>query len=109
EKLAGDLAGPPTLGTFRCRDGRWLLLMDSFPRLTSAALAVLGCDPTGDAVRAAVALRDSAELEAAFVAARLTGVIIREPQEWLQHPQGQWLKDVPVVEIERIGDADPIP
>jgi crotonobetainyl-CoA:carnitine CoA-transferase CaiB-like acyl-CoA transferase len=109
QKFAGDGPGMPTLGTFRCRDGRWILLMDTFPGLATAALGVLGCEPAPEAIRAAIALRDSDELEAAFVAARSTGVVIRDHREWLQHPQGQWLRDVPVVEIERIGDAGPIP
>lgn len=109
EQLAADAGGNPVVGTYRCRDGRWMLLMDSFPRLAAAALEILGWEPTPEAIGAAVAARDSDELESAFVAAKLTGVVIREPHEWLEHPQGQWLKDRPVVELERIGEAPPTP
>ena len=109
EKLDPDLMVTPTLGTFECRDGRWILLMDSFPRLAEAALGVLDCEPTPEAIGRAVAARDAEELEAAFVEERLTGVVVRTEEEWLEHPQGRWLKDVPAVQIERIGDAPPTP
>lgn len=109
EHFADAGAPSPVTGVFRCRDGRWLLIMDSFPHLTEAALRVLGCEASRDAVTRAIAARDSIELEDAFVEASLTGVIVREPAEWIQHPQGRWIHDVPAVQIEKIGEAPPTP
>ena len=35
--------------------------------------------------------------------------IHRTKEEWLAHPQGQYLATLPVIEIEKIGDSPPVP
>jgi CoA-transferase family III len=39
----------------------------------------------------------------------LVFAIVRTPEEWAAHPQGQQLADKPLVEIIKIGDSDPEP
>ncbi|MGD9933728.1 MAG: CoA transferase [Dehalococcoidia bacterium] len=98
-----------TLGLFEAADGRRLWLQDSTPSLEARTLRVLGCERDPEAVRTAIAARGSAELEQLFVEHELTGVIIRTPDEWWEHPQGAVLRDAPVVEIERFADAPAVP
>ena len=35
--------------------------------------------------------------------------IHRTAEEWLAHPQGQYLSEAPLIEIDKIGDTEPIP
>lgn len=114
-KLDGDLAttrnaaGGPIEGGFPTADGRTLYFLCAFPGLTQQTADALGVEVSREAVAAAVHAKAADELEAIMVAHDLTGVIVRDYDTWLQHPQGQALKDQPTVVIERIGDAPPIP
>ncbi len=99
----------PTLGLFEAADGRRLWLQDNTPSLEAKTLIALGCERDPEAVRTVIAGRPSAELEQLFVKHDLTGVIVRTPDEWWEHPQGAVLRDAPVVEIERFADAPVIP
>ena len=94
----------PGQGIFPTRDGRQLYLLSGFAHIVERTLEAIGCD---DVTRLAehVAERDSAELEAALVEAQLTGVVMRDTEQWAAHPQGRLLAASPAVRIERIGDA----
>lgn len=87
------------------RDGRWFLPHLNLPHLSQRVLDVLQCDSTPEAVRAAVGRWDADALEDAIAAARACGGKIRTHDEWLAHPQGQYLASRPVVEVDRVGDA----
>ena len=106
EALADEMA--PGQGIFPTRDGRHLYLLSGFAHIVERTLEAIGCH---DVTRLAkhVAERDSAELEAALVEAQLTGVVLRDMEEWAAHPQGRLLAESPAVRIERIGDAPPTP
>ena len=90
-------------GVFQCADGRWLYLLSGFPHLVEKTMDVLGCSL--DNLEAHVAEHASDELEGKLVDANLTGVVIRDHAQWLEHPQGEALRDQPAVIIEKIGDA----
>lgn len=94
-------------GIFPTGDGRLFYLLSGFPHIVEATLEALGCTP--ETLAEHVAAHHSAELEAKLVAAQLTGVTIRRPEEWNAHPQGQLLANSPAVTIEQIGDAPPKP
>ena len=49
--------------------------------------------------------QNSFQLEEDLIKQKLTGVVIRSPEEWLSHPQGINLSQRPVVQITKIGDA----
>lgn len=100
---------PPTRGQYRTADGRVVYLQDTYRPLEQGALEVLGCEATTEAIREAIGAWQARDLEEAFVREGLTGVIVRTPDEWLAHPSGQALQNAPVVEIEQIGDAPPLP
>ncbi len=106
EALADELT--PGQGIFRTRDGRLMYLLSGFPHIVECTLGAIGCSDV-ERLEEHIAGRDAAEMEAALVEAQLTGVMIREPEEWQQHPQGRLLADTPTVLIEKIGDAPPTP
>jgi crotonobetainyl-CoA:carnitine CoA-transferase CaiB-like acyl-CoA transferase len=102
-------AAPPTVALYRTRDGGWVHLHGGFPHLHEGTLAELGCADDAEAIARAVAARDAQELEDALAGKGMCGARLRSAGEWRAHPQGLALGRVPVVELLRIGDADPTP
>ncbi len=97
----------PLVGLFATRDGQWVQTYGVFSPLLDRTRAVLGVEPGAprEAVAAAVARRDSAELVDALVAAGVPGAAVASRHEWLASAHGQVLARRPVVAVERIGDA----
>lgn len=96
---------------YRTRDGRliYILRTPMYAENLLGTLEVLQCAYGADAMSAAIAGWDAVDLEDALAERRLVGVVARDRQEWLAHPQGAWLAARPPVEIEKIGDSDPVP
>lgn len=95
---------------YRTADGRWVLPQAHYPKLRNAALRFLGTPDDRDAIAAAIGRRDAAELEAAGAEAGIVMAIVRTPQEFLAEPHfTEHLVHQPLIELERIGDADPVP
>ncbi len=90
---------------WRARNGRWFLPHLNLPELSARVLGVLNCDSTPEAVSAAVSQWDPEALEDAIATAQACGGAIRTREEWLAHPQGAYLAQRPVVELERVGPA----
>jgi crotonobetainyl-CoA:carnitine CoA-transferase CaiB-like acyl-CoA transferase len=95
---------------YRTADGRWVLPQAQYPKLRRQALRLLGTPDDRDAVAAAIGRRDAAELERAGAAAGVVMPVVRSPEEFLAEEQFRdHLADLPLIELERIGDAEPRP
>jgi crotonobetainyl-CoA:carnitine CoA-transferase CaiB-like acyl-CoA transferase len=68
-------------------------------------LSVLGCASDPEVVGAAIGRWRAAELEEAIFAANGCAAMAREPEEWLVHPQGRLVSDMPLVVMGRAGAA----
>lgn len=92
---------------FKTRDGRQIYLLRNTMYVENllGTLELLGCEYDEGSMARAVATWDGQALEEALAARKLIGVLSRQRQEWLNHPQGAWLAARPVVEIEKIGDS----
>jgi crotonobetainyl-CoA:carnitine CoA-transferase CaiB-like acyl-CoA transferase len=100
----------PVTGYFMTRDDRWIQLHANFPHHLKGIVDVLGC--ADDRASVAAAIRrdwDGAALDDALANAGLCAALVRSPQEWAALPQAQAIADLPLFEIERIGDAPPEP
>jgi len=97
------------MGMYPARNGRWSYLHCNFPNHRAAALKVLGVPEERSAVAKAVADWDALELEEAIIAAGGAGGMVRSTAEWAQHPQGQAVASLPLMEIAKIGDSPPEP
>lgn len=108
---AGEVSAArnPLMGVYRSGDDRWSYIHANFPNHRAAALRVLGCEETPDSVAAAVRRWKALELEEAILAAAGAGGMVRSAAEWAAHPQAAAVAALPVMEILRIGDADPVP
>ena len=94
---------------YEAGDGRWIHLHGGFPHLAEGTVDLLGGAMEPEAVAAAVARWDAFALEEALAERGLCGAAVRSVAEWQAHPQGRALAGLPVVEVERIGDAPPEP
>jgi crotonobetainyl-CoA:carnitine CoA-transferase CaiB-like acyl-CoA transferase len=102
-----DFGRNVVMGTYPAKNGRWSYLHCNFPNHREAALKVLGVPEDREAVTKAVAQWDALELEEAIIAAKGAGGMVRTMAEWAQHPQGQAVAKLPLMEIIKIGDAPP--
>lgn len=75
-------------GDYQCEDG-WIKLHTNAPHHKAAALAVLGCPASRDAVAHAVTNWQADALEQAIVEAGGCAAKLRERTEWKTHPQGK--------------------
>ena len=94
-------------GTYRCGDGGWVRLHTNFPHHRDGLLKLLGCEHDRTAVERALARWEAVALETAAAEAGLVVTAMRSFAQWDAHPQGQAVASLPVLTIERIGDAPP--
>ncbi len=102
-------AANPTVALYECRDGHWIHLHGGFPALKAGTLRLLECDDDRDQVAAAVKRWDAQALEDALAERGLCGAVVRTAEEWRGHPQGRALSSLPVVDVIKLGDAQPQP
>jgi crotonobetainyl-CoA:carnitine CoA-transferase CaiB-like acyl-CoA transferase len=95
--------------TFQCGDGRWVRIHANFPHHRDGVLRILGCGHDTDAVSRALQSWSAFDFEDAAAAAGMVVTAMRSFDEWDAHPQGQAVAGLPLLSIERIGDAPPQP
>jgi crotonobetainyl-CoA:carnitine CoA-transferase CaiB-like acyl-CoA transferase len=98
-------------GVFPTRDGGFVMIEAGppYPKLLDGYLAFFHCPNTRAALQRRIAEWDAGALEDALAIAGLPGCRAFTREEWLTHPQGRALSDVPVIEIEKLTDGDPVP
>ncbi|MFC1533994.1 CoA transferase [Thermodesulfobacteriota bacterium] len=96
---------------FRTKDNRriYILRASVYPEKLFQLLDLLKCTNSTEEMAKVVAEWRAEDLEEAIAEKKLFGVIARTRDEWLDHPQGRWLADRPVIEIEKLGNSDPKP
>src|SRR5262249_35301221 len=112
----------PTMGAFadnpffaipffrKTRDGRHVVALNFYPKLTKAALKFLRCTDSIEAVENAILQWNADELEPAAAEAGLVFAKVRTPEEFLREPQyTDVLANMPLITIEKIADSDPVP
>jgi crotonobetainyl-CoA:carnitine CoA-transferase CaiB-like acyl-CoA transferase len=99
----------PLSGYYPTRDGRHVMLHTNFENLRNAAARVIGTPVDREAVSRAIAGWDAEALETALHEGGACGAFARTHDEWAVHPHAVAIRNLPVVEIIRIGDAPPRP
>ncbi len=103
-------------GLYPCGAGgrrEWVRIHANFAHHRDGALRLLGL-PAGDdtgpaAVREALTRWRAEDFESAAARAGLVVAAARSFDDWDASPAGQALAGLPLITLERIGDADPIP
>lgn len=94
---------------YAVRDGRWVRFHCNYPHHRAAALGVLGVGEDVEAAKRAAASWDGLALEDAVHAAGGCAALVRSAGEWAAHPHAAAVAAQPLLEIERIGEAPPMP
>jgi crotonobetainyl-CoA:carnitine CoA-transferase CaiB-like acyl-CoA transferase len=102
-------AGRGGLGVFATRDGRWMYLHRAFEHHRQRICSVLECSDDETDIAAAVKGWDGLPLEDAVVGAGACAAMVRSAAEWQTLEQARAVADLPLLEIDRIGDTPPIP
>ena len=96
-------------GVYRTGDGRFVRLHTNFPHHRAAVCNVLSCTPERAAVQAALMQWDGEAFETAAYAAGGVVALMRSHDEWSALPQARALAELPLIVIEKIGEAAPRP
>lgn len=92
-------------GAYECGDGRYVRLHTNFPHHRDGVLKLLGCAYDKAAVAQALKGWKAFDFEQAAAEAGLVVAAMRAFAEWDAHPQGQAIAALPLMSVERIGDA----
>jgi len=92
-------------GTYQCGDGRYVRLHTNFPHHRDGVLKILGCACDRAAVTEALQSWKAFDVEDAAARDDLAVTAMRTFAEWDSHPQGRAVAALPLLSIEKIGDA----
>src|SRR3954466_4847276 len=96
-------------GVYRTGDNRFVRCHTNFPRHRAAVCKVLACAPEREKVQAALMQWKGEDFETAAYAAGGVVALMRSYDEWSVLPQARALAELPLISIEKIGDAPPKP
>jgi crotonobetainyl-CoA:carnitine CoA-transferase CaiB-like acyl-CoA transferase len=104
---------PPTwdaiAGIYKTRDQRFVRLHTNFRHHRDAVCKVLNCKPERADVQAALMQWDGEAFETAAYAGGCVVAMMRSHDEWSDLPHARALAALPLVRIEKIGEAAPRP
>jgi crotonobetainyl-CoA:carnitine CoA-transferase CaiB-like acyl-CoA transferase len=98
-----------TNGLYQRRDGRYLMIEAGPPyaKLERGYLNFFDCGNNRESLSREIAKFAAEELEEKLSALGLPACLARTRTEWLNHPQGVALHQVPLIEIEKLAPGKP--
>lgn len=96
-------------GVYKTGDNRFVRCHTNFPHHRDAVCKVLGCAPERETVQAALMQWKGEDFETAAYAAGGVVALMRSYDEWSVLPQARALSELPLISIEKVGDAPPKP
>jgi crotonobetainyl-CoA:carnitine CoA-transferase CaiB-like acyl-CoA transferase len=96
-------------GVYKTGDVSFVRCHTNFPHHRDAVCKVLSCVPERDKVQAALLQWKGEDFETAAYAAGGVVALMRSYDEWSALPQARALAELPLISIEKIGDAPPKP
>src|SRR6202521_834516 len=104
-----DMAWDAIAGIYKTRDQRRVRLHTNFRHHRDAVCKVLNCKPARDDVQAALMQWDAEAFETAAYTNGGVVAMMRSHQEWSASPHAMALAKLPLISIEKIGEAAPKP
>ena len=99
---------PMTFVAFETKDGRFFNVTGAYPHLNERALRALNVPPGRDNIVRGFKQVNAFEFEEELNKLGGVGAVHRTREEWLSHPEGEYLAKTPLVEIVKIGDSEPM-
>ncbi|MGL4265470.1 MAG: CoA transferase [Afipia sp.] len=96
-------------GVYKTGDGRFVRLHTNFPHHRDSVCKVLACKPERDDVQRALMQWQAEAFETAAYARGGVVSMMRSHDEWLATSQAEALEQLPLIQIEKIGEAAPRP
>lgn len=96
-------------GIYKTGDNRFVRCHTNFPHHRDAVCKVLGCEAEREKVQAALMQWSGEDFETAAYAAGGVVALMRSYDEWSAMPQARALAELPLISIEKIGEAPPKP
>ncbi|MDB5608430.1 MAG: carnitine dehydratase [Bradyrhizobium sp.] len=96
-------------GVYKTRDQRFVRLHTNFSHHRDAVCKALNCKPERDDVQAALMQWDAEAFETAAYAGGGVVAMMRSHEEWSALPHAKALAELPLISIEKIGEAAPKP
>src|SRR5436309_4223971 len=96
-------------GIYKTRDQRFVRLHTNFRHHRDAVCRVLNCKAERDDVQAALMQWDAEAFETAAYAGGCVVAMMRSYEEWSALPHAKALAELPLISIEKIGEAAPRP
>ena len=94
-------------GVYKTGDGRFVRLHTNFPHHRDNVCKVLNCKPERDDVQRALMQWEGEKFETAAYAGGCVVAMMRSHDEWLATPHAREIETLPLLTIEKIGEADP--
>jgi crotonobetainyl-CoA:carnitine CoA-transferase CaiB-like acyl-CoA transferase len=99
----------PVTGFYPTLNDSWVYLHGNFPHLRDGLLDLFQVPNDRDAVARAISQWDPAALETEAIARGLCASLVRNRETWAGHGHRDAVASLPLIEIEKIGDAPPQP
>ena len=96
-------------GIYKTRDQRFVRLHTNFRHHRDAVCKVLNCKPEREDVQAALLQWDGEAFETAAYAGGCVVALMRSHEEWSALPHARALAELPLISIEKVGEAAPKP
>jgi len=96
-------------GVYKTGDGRFVRLHTNFAHHRENVCKVLNCKPERDDVQRALMQWKGEEFETAAYAGGCVVAMMRSHDEWRATPQARAIEGLPLIQIEKIGEAAPRP
>lgn len=96
----------PDNGCYRTKDGRHIMMIGLHPHLRDALLNYFQCANSASALQSAVEKKEAQELEDEVNALHLPLGIVRSPEEWAAHEQGEATRALPVIGLDQHGSEN---
>ena len=99
----------PVTGFYPARNGAWVYLHGNFAHLRDGLLDLLQVPNEREAIAHKISGWDAVALEAEAIERGLCASVVRSRESWKAHAQHDPVAALPLIEIEKIGEAPPEP
>ncbi len=103
------LGHPLSFAIFETKDGRWVTPTAAYPNLYHGFLNVIDAAPNSESIAKAIKRWNADDLDEAVADAGMILGVHRTAEEWSNHAEGQYLAGTPLIDIRKVGEADPLP